>query len=89
MRNLEVDGGKLRTLREASGVSVAQLAEACGCTIWNIYRLESPKKQGQPSAELYGRLKTALTAFAGRDIGDDDLLVDDEEESADGEGDAA
>ncbi|MBB5431402.1 helix-turn-helix domain-containing protein [Nocardiopsis composta] len=66
MLNLEVDGAKLRTAREAAGMSVAALAEKAGCSIWNIYRIE--RSTGQPSAEVYGRICKALR------IKDDSLL---------------
>lgn len=67
MLSQTVDGARLRNLRERNGISVATLAKAAGCTIWNIYRIESGT--GQPSPEVYGRIKTTL------DADDDDLLV--------------
>lgn len=60
MLNLQVDGAKLRTLREASGLSVKALAEKVGCSNWHIYRIESG--HGQPGAETYGAIKKALKA---------------------------
>lgn len=67
MLSQTVDGAKLRNLRERHGTSVSALAEAAGCSNWNIYRIESGN--GQPSPEVYGRIKAALSAT------DDDLLV--------------
>lgn len=63
MLNLRVDGAKLRTIREDAGLSVAALADRVDCSIWNIYRIENGN--GQPSAELYARLRTALAATNG------------------------
>lgn len=70
MRNLEVDGAKLRTAREAAGMSVAALAKKARCSPWNIYRIENGN--GQPSATVYGLIKKALPKNA-------DLLAEQEE----------
>lgn len=74
MRSIKVDGAKLQRARERAGRSVAQMADAARCSIWNIYRIEAGR--GQPSAEVYGLIKKAIGAD------DNDLLTDNEEEGA-------
>ncbi|MFE6816044.1 MULTISPECIES: helix-turn-helix transcriptional regulator [unclassified Streptomyces] len=60
MLSLQVDGRKVRRLREKRGKSVVAIAEAAGCTKWAIYNVE--RGRNQPSARLYAALKSELRA---------------------------
>ncbi|MGW4852194.1 helix-turn-helix domain-containing protein [Streptomyces sp. NPDC004288] len=68
MLSLKVDGRKVRRLRERRGKSVAQIAEAAGCSKWAIYNVEG--RRNQPSPRLYVSIKIALRAS------DEDLLME-------------
>lgn len=60
MLSLKIDGGLVRQARERNGLSVRQLAEAAGCSHWNIYSIEGGRTQ--PSAEVYKGICDALGA---------------------------
>lgn len=68
MLSQTVDGAKLRSLREKARMSVADLADAAGCTIWHIYGIETGR--WQCSGEVYDRIKDELKAS------DEDLLAE-------------
>ncbi len=74
MLSLKIDGAKVRRRRETQGVSVAQLAEAAGCSTWNIYKIE--KGVHQPSAVVYASIRAALETT------DEDLSAQNSEVSA-------
>lgn len=65
MLSLKVDGAKARRIREGRGLSVAALADAVGCSKWQIYKIE--KGANQPSPRVYAGMKAILEA------GDDEL----------------
>lgn len=67
--SLKVDGKKARRLREQRGLSVVAVANAAGCSKWQIYKIESGKVQ--PSARVYAGMKRVLQ------IGDDGELAAD------------
>lgn len=69
MRSLQVDGKKLRRLREKRGMTVAELAAAAGCGPSHIYKIEK-HPANQPGAPVYARIKKALNAE------DHDLVAD-------------
>ncbi|MFC9429312.1 helix-turn-helix transcriptional regulator [Streptomyces sp. NPDC056987] len=68
MLSLTISGAKARALRERRGLSVVDLADAVGCSRWQIYKIE--KGTNQPSPTLYKGLKAALRAT------DDELTSD-------------
>jgi transcriptional regulator with XRE-family HTH domain len=49
---------RLRELREAAGLTQYQLADAVGCHVMTIVRLE--KGEGRPNAATLGQLASAL-----------------------------
>ncbi|MFE7966937.1 helix-turn-helix domain-containing protein [Streptomyces cellulosae] len=74
MLSRKISGAKLRRVREDRCLKVTELAEAAGCTHWNIYKIE--KGATQPSPKLYAALKATLQ------VGDADLEVDASEGAA-------
>ncbi|MER7814045.1 helix-turn-helix transcriptional regulator [Streptomyces sp. NPDC096153] len=60
MLSLKVDGNKARRLRERRGLTVVAVADAAGCTKWNIYKIEKGKVQ--PSARVFEGMKRILQA---------------------------
>jgi predicted transcriptional regulator len=60
MLSLKVDGAKARRLREGRGLSVVAVADAAGCSKWQIYKIE--KGSTQPSAHVYAGMKRVLEA---------------------------
>lgn len=58
--SLKVDGNKARRLRERRGLTVVAVADAAGCTKWNIYKIEKGKVQ--PSARVFEGMKRILQA---------------------------
>ncbi len=60
MLSRKISGAKLRRLREDRCLSVAAVAEAAGCTRWNIYKIE--KGESQPSPKVYRAIKDVLQA---------------------------
>ena len=67
MLSLKVSGVKLRRVREQRRLSVAAVADAAGCSTWNIYKIEQGR--AQPSPTVYAGLKSVLEA-------DDNELAD-------------
>lgn len=67
MLSRKISGAKLRHVREDRCLKVAEVAEAAGCSHWNIYKIE--QGSAQPSAKVYAALKAVLKA-------DDGELVD-------------
>lgn len=65
MLSRKISGAKLRRAREDRCLKVTELAEAVGCSRWNIYKIE--QGDTQPSAKVYAALKAALQV-------DDDVL---------------
>ncbi|MFF2774823.1 helix-turn-helix domain-containing protein [Streptomyces sp. NPDC058052] len=55
-----VDGQKARSLRRRRGLSVVAVAEAAGCSIWMIYKIESGRHQ--PSPRVYVGMRKVLEA---------------------------
>jgi predicted transcriptional regulator len=68
MLSLKVDGAKARRIREGRGLSVVAVADAAGCSKWQIYKIE--KGDSQPSAQVYAGMKRVLEA------GDTELQAD-------------
>ncbi|MFF5004651.1 helix-turn-helix domain-containing protein [Streptomyces phaeochromogenes] len=60
MLSQRISGTKLRRLREQRLLTVAAVADAAGCTPWNIYKIEQGKTQ--PSPIVFAGLKTVLDA---------------------------
>lgn len=60
MLSLKVDGTKARRLREGRGLTVVAVAQAAGCTKWQIYKIE--KGRVQPSPQVYAGMKQVLEA---------------------------
>lgn len=60
MLSLKVSGAKLRRVREQRRLSVAAVADAAGCSAWNIYKIEQGR--AQPSPNVYAGLKNVLEA---------------------------
>lgn len=60
MLSLKVSGAKLRRVREQRRLSVATVADAAGCSTWNIYKIEQGR--AQPSPNVYAGLKSVLEA---------------------------
>jgi transcriptional regulator with XRE-family HTH domain len=81
MLSRKISGQKLRRVREDRCLSVAELADAVGCTPSNIYKIEIGSHQ--PSATSYAALKRVL------DVRDEDLAVGDAEAAAASVGSAA
>ncbi|MFF8034880.1 helix-turn-helix domain-containing protein [Streptomyces sp. NPDC016626] len=73
MLSRKISGAKLRRIREDRCLRVAEVAEAVGCSHWNIYKIE--KGTTQPSAYVYAALKAVLQV-------DDSDLVDASEGAA-------
>ncbi|MGW4106661.1 helix-turn-helix domain-containing protein [Streptomyces sp. NPDC004976] len=65
MLSRKISGAKLRRVREDRCLKVTELAEAVGCSHWNIYKIE--KGTVQPSPKVYAALKAALK------VGDSEL----------------
>lgn len=65
MLSRKISGAKLRRVREDRCLKVTEVAEAAGCSRWNIYKIE----QGdvQPSPKVYAALKALL------EVGDKEL----------------
>ncbi|MGA5486662.1 helix-turn-helix domain-containing protein [Streptomyces sp. DH20] len=74
MLSRKISGAKLRRVREDRCLKVTELAEAAGCSHWNIYKIE--KGVTQPSPKVYAALKATLQ------VGDHDLEVDASEDAA-------
>ncbi|MET7982558.1 helix-turn-helix transcriptional regulator [Streptomyces sp. NPDC005281] len=68
MLSRKISGAKLRHVREDRCLKVTEVAEAAGCSHWNLYKIE--QGGSQPSPQVYAALKTVLQA-------DDDDLLDD------------
>lgn len=68
MLTLKIDGAKARRIRERRGLSVVALADAVGCSKWQIYKIE--KGANQPSPRVYAGMKANLG------VGDDELAAD-------------
>lgn len=68
MLSRKVSGAKLRRVREDRCLKVTDLAEAAGCSRWNIYKIE--QGDTQPSPQVYAALKTVLA------VDDEALAVD-------------
>lgn len=60
MLSHRISGVKLRRIREQRHLTVAAVADAAGCTHWNIYKIEQGK--AQPSPSVYDGLKAVLEA---------------------------
>ncbi|MEU2992549.1 helix-turn-helix domain-containing protein [Streptomyces griseoincarnatus] len=73
MLSRRISGAKLRRVREDRCLKVTDLAEAAGCSRWNIYKIE--QGDTQPSPQVYAALKSVLQV-------DDSALEDDSVESA-------
>ena len=69
MLSRKISGAKLRRTREDQCLKVIELAEAAGCSHWNIYKIE--QGDAQPSSQVYARLKAKLQV-------DDDALAEEE-----------
>lgn len=67
MLSRKVSGAKLRRVREDRRLSVAVVADAAGCSTWNIYKIEQGR--AQPSPDVYAGLKRVL------DVDDDSELA--------------
>ena len=59
-------GDRLRSLRQAVPVTMAELASAAGCSYGHLRMIEEGYRR--PSPELATRLAQQLTRLAGRDI---------------------
>lgn len=73
MLSRKISGAKLRRLREDRCIKVTDLAEAVGCSRWNIYKIE--QGDTQPSPVVYAGIKSVLKAT-------DEELADDAEAAA-------
>ncbi|MFD9445476.1 helix-turn-helix transcriptional regulator [Streptomyces sp. NPDC060006] len=60
MLSRKVSGAKLRRVREDRCLKVTDVADAAGCTRWNIYKIE--QGDAQPSPKVYAALKAVLQA---------------------------
>lgn len=56
MLSRRISGAKVRRVREDRCLTVAAVADAAGCSRWNIYKIE--QGETQPSALVYTALKT-------------------------------
>lgn len=61
----KISGAKLRRVREDRCLKVTDVADAAGCSRWNIYKIE--QGDTQPSPQVYAALKALLK------VQDDDL----------------
>lgn len=66
MLSRKVSGAKLRHVREDRCLKVTEVAEAAGCSRWNIYKIE--QGGAQPSPKVYAALKALLQ------VSDSDLV---------------
>jgi transcriptional regulator with XRE-family HTH domain len=66
MKNRNVDGGKLRALRVATGVHMKAVARAVDCSWRHLQMIETYGRQ--PSEELVHRLARELSRLHGRTI---------------------
>lgn len=62
----KISGAKLRRVREDRCLKVTDVADAAGCSRWNIYKIE--QGDTQPSAQVYAALKAVL------EVSDDELI---------------
>lgn len=74
MLSRKISGAKLRRVREDRCLKVTEVADAAGCSRWNIYKIE----QGdvQPSPRVYAALKALLG------VQDNELVIDEASGSA-------
>lgn len=63
MLSRKISGAKLRRVREDRCLGVSELAQAAGCSHWNIYKIEQGSVQ--PSSKVYAALKAALSVDDG------------------------
>ena len=66
MLSRKISGAKLRRVREDRCLKVTDVADAAGCSRWNIYKIE--QGDTQPSAQVYAALKAVL------EVSDDELI---------------
>ena len=58
MNNREYIGKRIAEIRQAKGLSIRQLAEACGVNFANIYKIENGKYN--VSVDILGKICKAL-----------------------------
>ena len=58
MTNREYIGKRIAEIRQAKGLSIRQLAEACGVNFANIYKIENGKYN--VSVDILGKICEAL-----------------------------
>lgn len=58
MNNREYIGKRIAEIRQAKGLSIRQLAEACGVNFANIYKIENGKYN--VSIDILGKICEAL-----------------------------
>ena len=58
MSNREYIGKRIAEIRQAKGLSIRQLAEACGVNFANIYKIENGKYN--VSVDILGKICEAL-----------------------------
>ena len=58
MNNREYIGKRIAEIRQAKGLSIRQLAEACGVNFANIYKIENGKYN--VSVDILGKICEAL-----------------------------
>lgn len=63
---IPVEHQRLRRLRQSVPVSVSELAEAAGCSVGHLRRVETTTFR--PSPELATRLAQALSKMLGRQV---------------------
>jgi transcriptional regulator with XRE-family HTH domain len=66
MKNRNVDGGKLRALRVATGVHMRDVAAAVGCSYRHLQMIEAYGRQ--PGPELVYRLARELSRLRGHTV---------------------
>ena len=66
MLSRKISGAKLRRVREDRCLKVTDVADAAGCSRWNIYKIE--QGDTQPSAQVDAALKAVL------EVSDDELI---------------
>lgn len=80
MKNRNVDGGKLRALRVATGVHMRDVAAAVGCSYRHLQMIEAYGRQ--PGPELVHRLARELSRLHGRTITVDEFTSPAEQDDA-------
>lgn len=77
MNNREYIGERIAEIRQAKGLSIRQLAEACGVNFANIYKIENGKYN--VSIDILGKICEALGYHVDINKNMDEVVVTKEE----------